>query len=451
MIMRLLRLVTAILVCLVNSATTRAQQIIPVSTYGAHQPHLRNMNVAAAPNQAVHQRRSKQPGHFAEPATSMPMGNHFFCDSCGYSAHNPPAQPQVATGRCPSCNVAVDCADNCGRPQTARDLHRYNFEPLGHGEWMGPIRVPSTSRTRIRVGDQLRFIYMRSQLKNDNFRLQIRDQVQISQFTSETDLKIGDLVQGKGVEIQANGALILPGNVTVPAAGLTIAQLRDVLNERYSKFMKNPAIDVIPITTNSLLTSIINSVDARAGNGGQNYSDTVDSDGNVRLPKLGPVCVLGMTVSEIKREVNLRYREIVSGLEVEPGIEQEAPHFVYVGGAVARPDRFELTGPTTISQALTLAGGVVAARGNRRRIAIFRQAEDWRRIATLVDLAGMHTARTLTTTDDIWVRDSDMIYVPLTPIARFDDVVENVFTRGVYSIFPFAQVGEGFNANAFAN
>lgn len=450
MTMRRSKLAIAILVCLCSTATTSAQQIVPVSAYGVYQTHPANKNVVTAPNQVVHQ-HAPQPKHFPGAAAGMPTGNGFACDSCGYSAQNPPAQPQVATGRCPSCNVAVDCADNCGRPQTAGDLHRYNFEPLGHGEWMGPIRVPSTSRTRIRVGDQLRFIYMRSQVKNSNFRLQIGDQLQISEFTGDGDLKTGDLIQGRGIEIQASGDLILPGKVTVPAAGLTIAQLRDLLNERYAKFMKNPTIDVIPITTNSALTGLINSVDARAGSGGQNYTDTVDSDGNVRLPKLGPVCVLGMTVSEIKREVNLRYREIVSGLEVDPTIEQEAPHFVYVGGAVARPDRFELVGPTTITQALTLAGGVVAARGNRRRIAIFRQAEDWRRIATLVDLAGMHTARTLTTTDDIWVRDSDMIYVPLTPIARFDDVVENVFTRGIYSIFPFAQVGEGFNANAFAN
>ncbi len=422
------------------------QQIVPISTHGMTPTHV-SQGVyaphAGGRPQVIHQTH----GH-TNMVHANPSG--FACDHCGYSATNPPAQPQVALGRCPSCNVAVDCADNCGKVQTARDLHPYNFQPLGHGEWMGPIRVPSTSNTRLRVGDTLRFIYMQSQVKDPNFRLQIGDQVQITSLQDEA-LQLGDLVQGQGVEIQTNGNLTVRMLGEVPAAGLTIQQLREQLEKRYKKYVKDPAIDVIAIKTNSLLESIIASVDARAGAGGQTYTDTVDSDGAVRLPKLGEICVLGLTVQEAKREINLRYREIVSGLEVEPTIEEEAPHFVYVTGAVATPNRFELVGPTTVTQALALAGGVINARGNRRKIAIFRRAEDWRTIATLVDLAGMHYGHSLTTTDDIEVRDNDLIIVPLKPVARFGDFVENVFTRGIYGALPFAQVGEGFNANAFAN
>ena len=77
-------------------------------------------------------------------------------DRGGYSATNPPAQPQVAGSLCQYCGVAVDCADNCGsRQQSWRDLHPYNFGPLKQGEWLGPVRLPSAIDNRLRVGDQI--------------------------------------------------------------------------------------------------------------------------------------------------------------------------------------------------------------------------------------------------------------------------------------------------------
>ncbi len=375
----------------------------------------------------------------------------YACNHCGYSANNPPAQPQVAGGRCQVCGVAVDCADNCGRPQTIKDLHRYNIQPLSHGEFMGPVRVPSTIDYRIRVGDSLRFIFLRSQeVAPGGYRLQVGDELQITSLSDDT-IKIGDLTQRVGIAIQQDGTLDLPIVGKQPAAGQTIPQLRENLERVYSEKIKIPGMDVVPVATNSTLESLINSVDARAGSGGQNFIVTVTADGKLRLPKLGEICVLGMTLNEIKREINLRYREVVSGLEIEPTIESTAPHFIFVFGEVTRPGRHELTTPTTVTGGLALAEGVINARGNRRQIVIFRRAEDWRLIATVVDLAGAHYGKTLTPADEIWLRDSDLIIVPPKPVTRMADFTSEFFTRGIYAAFPFAQIGEGFNANAFAN
>lgn len=415
-----------------TACTSVAQYVTPVSTHG-------------------HPIQVGQPGYAMPHVHSqVPAGGPVQCSTCGYSATNPPAQPQVAAGHCQPCMVGVDCADNCYRSQSARDLHPYNFQPLAHGEFRGPVRVPATNQNRIRVGDELRFIYLRSQTKSPNFRLQIGDEIQVTSI-QDADVKVGDLVQGRGVIIGNSGNIELKMIGTVEAAGMTIPQLRRVLNERYKEFIKQPAIDVILVKGNSLLENIIASVDARAGAGGQGITDIVDADGHVRLPKIGPVCVLGLSTCEIKREINLRYQEVVSGLEVDIQIENEAPRFAWVGGAVAQPAKIPLDRPLTISMAIIEAGGLIDQRANSRRVAIFRRAEDWRLIATLVDIAGVQKARSLTSTDEIWVRDGDMIIVPLKPIANFNDFVDNVFTRGIYGIFPFAQVGEGFNANAFAN
>lgn len=368
---------------------------------------------------------------------------------CGYNACNLPAQPQVAAGRCQNCAVGVDCADNCGgKRQSWRDLHAYNFQPLAHGEWLGPIRLPSNIDYRVRVGDELRFVYILSrQILSDSFPLRVGDELQITSLT-DTSVQLGDVNLGRGVIIQPDGMLYLRLIGPVRAAGLTIPQLRRNLETAYKDKILNPAIDVIPIKTNTLLEDIRSAVDARAGQGGQAFTDSVHADGTVRLPKLGPICVLGMTLDEIKREVNLRYRQIVAGLEVEPVISQEAARFVFVYGEVGQPGRFELNGPTSVTQALALAQGVNVG-GNVRQVVVFRRAEDWRLIATRLDIRGVHLGKAPTPADEIWLRDSDLIVVPPTPIKRMDDFIDQVFTQGIYGVLPFAQVGSGFDVGGF--
>ena len=370
------------------------------------------------------------------------------CRVCGYSACNPPAQPQVPSGRCQGCGVAIDCADNCGPyRQSWRDLHPYNFSPLAHGEWIGPVRLPSNFDYRVRVGDQLRFVFVLSrQVSSSTFPLRVGDELEINSV-SDPNVRIGDLQQGRGNVIQPDGKLYLRMIDPVPAAGLTITQLERVLEEKYRTKVKKPSIDIIPIRTNTLLQDIRDAVDARNGQGGQAFNDSVHPDGTIRLPKLGAVCVQGMTLDEIKREVNLRYSRIVAGLEIEPVLQQEAQHFVFVYGQVARPGRFELEGPTTVTQALAMAQGLRLG-GNNREIVVMRRAEDWRLVATRIDLRGAHLGKDGLPSDEIWLRDGDLIIVPKTPIQRFDDFVQQVFVQGVYGVLPFAQVGSGFDVGA---
>ena len=95
-----------------------------------------------------------------------------------------------------------------------------------------------------------------------------------------------------------------------------------------------------------------------------------------------------------------------------------------------------------VTQALALAQGVKLG-GNAREIVIFRRAEDWRLIATRVDIKGAHLGKVPLPTDEIWLRDNDLIIVPPTPIQRFDNFVRQVFTEGMYGLFPISQVGSG--------
>ena len=86
-------------------------------------------------------------------------------------------------------------------------------------------------------------------------------------------------------------------------------------------------------------------------------------------------------------------------------------------------------------QAIALAGGWNVG-GNLRQIVVFRRAEDWRLIATKLDLRGALLGKRPCPADEVWLRDSDILVVPKSPALVADDMIELVFTRGIYGMFP---------------
>jgi polysaccharide export outer membrane protein len=354
-------------------------------------------------------------------------------------------QPQPYYGGCPNCMRGIDCRDHCGQPIDWSAMRPLDFQPLLHGEFIGPIRLPAMVDYRMRAGDQLQFVYiLNREQRIGEYRLQVGDQVRIS-YSLDANLTQGDI--NRGVEILPDGTLILNMIGAVPAAGLTVPQLRAQLVKSYSQFFKNfevdsssTALDVIPVKINTKLEDLRNAVTNLGGfNSGQAVNATIMPDGKVDLPLIGPVMLQGMTRDEIKTEINLRYESVVAGMVVEPRLLQQAPRRVFIFGEVREPGVYTLDGPTTVTQALAQAKGILVG-GNDRQIVIFRRAEDWRLVATKLDLRGAHLGKDPTPADEIWVRDSDLIIVPRTPIKLTNDFVRQVFTQGIYGVVPFGGI-----------
>ncbi|HEY4761374.1 MAG TPA: sugar ABC transporter substrate-binding protein, partial [Thermoguttaceae bacterium] len=104
-------------------------------------------------------------------------------------------------------------------------------------------------------------------------------------------------------------------------------------------------------------------------------------------------------------------------------------------GEVNNPGRFEMTGPTTALQALSMAGSWRVG-ANLRQIVVFRRGDDWRLMATMINLEGALFGRQPCPKGEIWLDDSDVIIVPKSPILQADDFIDLVFTRGIYGVFP---------------
>ncbi|MFK8114836.1 MAG: polysaccharide biosynthesis/export family protein, partial [Rubripirellula sp.] len=350
--------------------------------------------------------------------------------------------PIVASHACPACNGATGascrlCADRNGEGHCDEFGHQQGiftgtkdeyqcwqspyqspFNNYGQGGYAGPARTQHLMEYRLRPGDVVRFTYLLSDRQTQsNYRLTVGDELLIE---SEADEALTRGTLEKGLEIQPDGTITLRYVGQVQAAGQTIESLRDQLNDKYTELelYDDPAIDVTPVVTGTSAKRVRDAISGTGGFTEQEVDRTVTPQGDIQLPRLGNIPAHGLTLQELKQEINLRYDAEVGGIEVEPSLQQQAPHFIYVLGEVATPGRFNIEQPTTVLGAVALAGGNIPG-ANLRQIVIFRRGQNWELMSTLLDLRGAILGRKALPRDEIWLQDGDVVILPSMPIRLF--------------------------------
>lgn len=359
----------------------------------------------------------------------------------GFEPISPRANEQPARQpACQSCQYAKCC--NCGcvcRNESGRSIcARCRFESsraaawqaYAQGEYVAHARTAHVPEYRLRVDDQLDMVYRLTRDETTTpYRLNVGDEVQVESFT--------DPEINRNLLIQPDGTITLRLLGQVHATGRTVVQLRDKLEELYKKYYKVPAITVTPLKVNTKLEDLRATIDRRAGIGGQSQAVRITPEGTVALPGIGSVQAQGLTLPELQKEMNECYRQVVEGIEVIPILVQRAPRYIYVVGEVKTPGRYEMVGPTTALQAISLAGSYNVG-ANLRQIVVFRRGDDWRLMATMINLNGALLGREPCPEGEIWLNDSDVVLVPKGKILQADDFINLVFTRGIYGVFPLS-------------
>lgn len=321
---------------------------------------------------------------------------------------------------CESCDAyAASFWNSCYTPSS---------DMFAQGEWIGPPRTQQVADYYIRVGDQIEFTYRRTRtISFEPYELNVGDTIRVESMTEEK--------LDRQLVIDPNGNITLPPAIQIRAAGRTVKDLAAELEETYKKLYRVPAITVTPILVETRLSALLESVDSRFGNGGLSQTATVTPEGTIQLPGIQSVSVNGLTISEVKKEIDARYSEIVMGIDVTPRLVAAAPRFVYVGGEVVNPNRYTLEAPTTVMQAINLAGGWNVG-ADLRKIVIFRRTENWQLIATTLDLQDAMLGNDNCPANEIFLRDSDIVLLPKTHLLLMDNFLDLVFTQGIYRVIP---------------
>lgn len=361
------------------------------------------------------------------------------CGGCGRipaaALMCPPQQPTgVTSGTCKPCITGIDCAQDPYGEKRWRDARPIDFQPLWHGEYIGPVRLPSLLEYRVRINDEVTFTYIPNRQKTtEEYKLMVGDEISLDSISDSS-------IRQTSVPIQPDGTIIVPLlKAPVPASGKTIQALRKDLELAYKQYIVSPAIDILPVKVNTVVEDLKDSINGPFAAGGRATTRAVNPDGKVQLLGIGSVFILGMTIEEIKREVNLRYRESFSGIFVEPQLTKTATHVCYVFGEVVKPGRFEMDRPTSVTQILAQAEGPKIG-ANMRQVVILRRAEDWRLVSTMLDLQGAHLGKRPNPSDEIWLRDGDTVLLVKKPIKRVDDAIQLLLTDGLYRMVPFQGV-----------
>jgi polysaccharide export outer membrane protein len=320
------------------------------------------------------------------------------------------------------------------------------WQQFAQGEYVGHARLPHVPEYRLRVDDQFSIYFRRTREVIDQpYQLQVGDRIRVESLTAGDGAGGGgDAASGgtsgdavnREVVVQPDGTIALPFLGQVRAAGLSIPTLRDLLETKFEKFFKFPAITVTAIAIDTRLEDLLDTVDSRGGIlGGLQLQVIVTPAGRIYVPGLGSVYVQGLTLEEVQAELDARFAKKIPGIEVTASLIERAPRFVYVVGEVPSAGRFEMEGPTTLMQAIALAGGWNQG-ANLRQVVVFRRGDDWRLMATMVDIRGALYSRRPTPADEIWLNDSDIVVVPKSALQIADELIDQIFVRGIYSVVP---------------
>jgi len=287
------------------------------------------------------------------------------------------------------------------------------------------IAVPYVPYYRIGPGDVVELIYhIRYDVIEENYFLEMQDKINI-QFPFHPQFSTTALVR-------PDGRITMPLLGDVYAESMTTAELADKLNRKYSRYVSNPSITVSLQEFNVKIVELKMAITNASR--GQSKITPVNYDGRISFPIIGTMQAEGLTVPELEKMVNEKYQNVVKNLHTTVILEEINHATFYILGEVESPGSYQMRTRYNLVEALAKAGGIPST-ANVEEIIIFRNYGLERPIAMRVDLAAMFKQNQI---QNFTLRPADIIYVPRTKISDFNEMVEQVFTKGIFGVFPFS-------------
>lgn len=152
---------------------------------------------------------------------------------------------------------------------------------------------------------------------------------------------------------------------------------------------------------------------------------TIRPDGYLTVPLLGEVRAEGMRPSELEDLIRSKYAEILTEPEVAVVVIEFANNRFFVFGEVDEPGAYDLRGARTVLDAVAEAGGVNYT-GRSDSIILIRQQADGTFAGTRLNLQDLLAGGV---SENVTLRPRDVIYVPMTFIAKVDVFVDQFFAK----------------------
>lgn len=166
------------------------------------------------------------------------------------------------------------------------------------------------------------------------------------------------------------------------------------------------------------------------GTDNQNLVLSVDREGGINFPRLGAISVAGLTFSEAKQLIETRVSEQLIGVSAVISAGRLRAINVFMAGEVKTPGAYSVSGLTTVTQALFVAGGV-SDIGSLRDVRVLRANQ----LIASFDAYGLLMRGDAS--QDIRLQSGDVLFVP--PVAAVASIDGAVRRPAIYELVP----GEG--------
>ncbi|PXF63047.1 SLBB domain-containing protein [Kangiella spongicola] len=161
------------------------------------------------------------------------------------------------------------------------------------------------------------------------------------------------------------------------------------------------------------------------GKENNSYELTVERDGSIQFPQLGPINVAGLSYTELKQSLNQRISEQYIGVQSNISLGELRSIQVFVLGESFKPGAYTVSSLSTVMNALYVSGGLTEI-GSLRNIQLKRNGK----VISTVDLYDLLLKGD--TSDDQRLQSGDVIFIP--SVKKTASVAGEVVRPAVYEL-----------------
>jgi polysaccharide export outer membrane protein len=267
--------------------------------------------------------------------------------------------------------------------------------------------------------DALDVIYnMEYGVHTEDYVLDVLDEIEINAL-HHTEL-------GGRYRIRTDGKITLPYKGSMAVTGMTVDELIARLENDYSDIFRDPEIFVKLTEFGAKVEELkrIVSSDRR----GQIFETRVRPDGVISLPVVGDIPAVGMTLEELTERVRDAYRPIYGEIGISIILSDSPGSVFYVLGQVEKPGQYPGAVPTTVAQALAMAG-VSTTTAGLKNVIVVSMANPARPVGMVLNLEPILKGEQGEGLGDRILARNDVVFVPKTRIAKINQFVNQYITN----------------------
>ncbi len=259
---------------------------------------------------------------------------------------------------------------------------------------------------RILPGDVLDIMYLtKPVLEEEVYRVKVGDKLSID-FRYHEDFS-------RECVVRPDGRITLPYKGDLFVAGKTTSQIARDVARRYSSEFRDPVVTVSILEYTSNVKALKESLGTSQR--GLTMRLTVGPDGSISLPYLGSIHAAGKSVEELENIINRKYSENLRGVKASVLLAEAKGQRIFVFGAVKNPGFFPVSGPVTIVQAISMAGGLTVS-GDIHNVGVLYWDDNLQPRVRTISISRI--INDLKVDEDLILPPNSVVYVPLSPIAK---------------------------------